>query len=111
MSDAVPESAALSDAHLRMSAALAKGLADENRLRILCCISTGKKSVGNIVDAVKLSQPLVSHHLRELKRCLLVRVERSGPFVYYETANSDVLELVRMLADVASDLLAQRNTL
>jgi len=46
---------------------LAKSLSDENRLKILFCISRGKKAVGSIVEELGLSQPLVSHHLKELK--------------------------------------------
>jgi DNA-binding transcriptional ArsR family regulator len=62
---------------------LSKGLSDENRLRILLCLSAQTQSVSGIVEELGLSQPLVSHHLKELKRCLLVTVERSGPFIYY----------------------------
>ncbi|HSL41015.1 MAG TPA: ArsR family transcriptional regulator, partial [Desulforhopalus sp.] len=46
---------------------LAKSLSDENRLKILLAISHGKRAVGSIVDELGLSQPLVSHHLKELK--------------------------------------------
>lgn len=89
---------------------LAKSLSDENRLRILLCISSGKKSVGGIVEELGLSQPLVSHHLKELKRSLLVRIERSGPFIYYELSDPRILEAVRILTTVATDLLSARKT-
>jgi DNA-binding transcriptional ArsR family regulator len=89
---------------------LAKSLSDENRLRILLCISSGKKSVGGIVEALGLSQPLVSHHLKELKRSLLVKIERNGPFIYYELSDPRILEVVRILTTVATDLLAARKT-
>jgi DNA-binding transcriptional ArsR family regulator len=89
---------------------LAKSLSDENRLRILLCISNGKKSVSSIVEELELSQPLVSHHLKELKRSLLVRVERSGPFIYYEIADRRVIDILKALNVLAKDLLAQRET-
>jgi DNA-binding transcriptional ArsR family regulator len=92
-------------------AILAKGLSDENRLRILMCLSGRKKSVSSIVEEVGLSQPLVSHHLKELKRCLLVTVERSGPFIYYEVADSKILGVVQALASIAAGLVAARTTL
>jgi hypothetical protein len=44
------------------AAFLAKSLSDGNRLRILLLISGGKKSVSAIVEALDLSQPLVSRH-------------------------------------------------
>ena len=89
---------------------LAKSLSDENRLKILFCISRGKKAVGSIVEELSLSQPLVSHHLKELKRSLLVKIERSGPFIYYELSNPAILEAIRSLSTVAKDLLSARTT-
>ena len=89
---------------------LAKSLSDENRLKILLCISRGKKAVGSIVEELGLSQPLVSHHLKELKRSLLVKIERSGPFIYYELSNPAILEAIRGLNTVAKDLLSARTT-
>ncbi len=89
---------------------LAKSLSDENRLRILHHVSTGKKSVSSIVEELNVSQPLVSHHLKELKRSLLVKIERNGPFVYYELADRRILDVIRTLSAVATDLLASRKT-
>lgn len=96
--------------HLASLAFLAKSLSDENRLRILLCVSNGKKSVSRIVEELELSQPLVSHHLKELKRSLLVRVERRGPFIYYETADRRIIDILKALNVLAKDLLAQRET-
>jgi len=89
---------------------LAKSLSDENRLRILLCVSRGKKAVSRIVEELSLSQPLVSHHLKELKRTLLVKVERDGPFVYYEVADKRVIDILKDLDVIATDLLARRKT-
>jgi DNA-binding transcriptional ArsR family regulator len=89
---------------------LAKCLSDENRLKILFCISRGKKAVGSIVEELGLSQPLVSHHLKELKRSLLVKIERSGPFIYYDLSNPAILEAIRDLHTVARELLSARTT-
>jgi DNA-binding transcriptional ArsR family regulator len=89
---------------------LAKSLSDENRLKILFCISRGKKAVGSIVEELGLSQPLVSHHLKELKRSLLVKIERSGPFIYYEVSNPRILEAIGSLSSIAKDLPAARTT-
>ncbi len=87
-----------------------KSLSDENRLRILFCVGSGRKTVSKIVEEVNLSQPLVSHHLKELRRSLLVNVERKGLFVYYEIADRRIIDIVRQLADLATDLLSQRDS-
>jgi len=90
---------------------LSKSLSDENRLRILLCMSGQRKSVSAIVEELGLSQPLVSHHLKELKRCLLVSVERSGPFIYYELTDPRILEVIRQLDSIATGLIAARKTI
>ena len=103
--------AKVSETNFRSVANLAKGLADENRLRILLSLVGKKKSVTRIVEEVGLSQPLVSHHLKELKRCLLVTLERSGPFIYYTLADSRTLDVVKLLDALAADLVAARKTI
>jgi ArsR family transcriptional regulator, zinc-responsive transcriptional repressor len=94
--------------HFQRIAFLARSLSDENRLRILQYISGGKKSVTSIVEELSLSQPLVSHHLRELKRSLLVKIERNGPFIYYELSDPRILNVIESLSTVARDLLSAR---
>lgn len=98
------------DRRLGTLAFLAKSLADENRLRILLSLDDGKKSVSQIVAELGLSQPLVSHHLKELRRALLVKMERRGPFIFYEMADPQVLELLRTMDGLAARLLAARVT-
>ena len=98
------------NAHLNPIAILAKSLADENRLRILLCVISGKKSVSQIVEELKLSQPLVSHHLKELKRTLLVNIERRGPFIYYEIADKRIIDILKHLDELVTDLLSKRKS-
>lgn len=105
-----PEKAMPLEDYLQTVAFVAKSLADENRLRILLCVNDGKKSVSGIVEELNLSQPLVSHHLKELRRSLLVKVERRGPFVYYEIADSRIPQILEALKELAMDLLAKRKT-
>ena len=89
---------------------LAKSLSDENRLRVLLSLREGRLSVSSLVEALQLSQPLISHHLKELKRSLLVKVERNGPFIYYELADKRILQIIKDLETVAGELLANRRT-
>ena len=98
----------VTDTNLHTTAFLCKCLADENRLRILFCVRNEKKSVSAIVEELQLSQPLVSHHLKELRRSLLVTVERSGPFVYYELSDDRILSILENLNEIGEDLLKTR---
>ena len=94
--------------HLEKISFLTKSLTDINRLRILIALENKTASVSVLVEELKLSQPLVSHHLRELRRALLVSVERKGPFVYYSLANDSVIERINDLLLLAEELLAQK---
>jgi len=98
------------EGRLQTLAILAKSLADENRLRILLSLDHGEKSVSQITEELGLSQPLVSHHLKELRRTLLVKLERRGPFIFYEMADPQVLELLQAMDGLAARLLAERVT-
>jgi len=100
----------VAELNLESLAFLCKSLGDGNRLRILLALRNGRKSVSRIVEELNLSQPLVSHHLKELRRALLVTVERRGPFVYYGMSDGRILDFIRDLEGLARDLLAGRNT-
>lgn len=100
----------LPDENLQTIAFLAKSLSDENRLRILMSLHGGKKSVNSIVEALNLSQPLVSHHLKELKRSLLVKVERQGPFIYYEMVDKRIIDILKEIGSLGTVLLTNRRT-
>lgn len=89
---------------------MAKAMADENRVRIIMSLAQGKKTVSAMVEELSISQPLASHHLKELKRALLVTVERSGPFIYYELVDPRIITIVSELDGLAADLLANRTT-
>jgi DNA-binding transcriptional ArsR family regulator len=96
------------DVGCRDGAFMAKALADENRLRIIMSIAEGKKSVSRVAEELGISQPLASHHLKELKRALLVAVERSGPFIYYELTDRRIVTILLDLNKIAANLLANR---
>jgi DNA-binding transcriptional ArsR family regulator len=103
-----PITKAMTSVDLQAAAFLAKALGDENRLRIILSLAQGKKSVSRIVEELGVSQPLASHHLKELKRALLVTVERSGPFIYYALADRRIAFILAELTGLGTDLLANR---
>lgn len=54
-----------------------KALGDENRLRIIRLLMKGQCSVGEIVEAVGMTQYNVSKHLRILREAGLVEPEKN----------------------------------
>jgi len=82
---------------------LGKGLANTNRYRILQTLLEGPKSVGEVVDAVDMTQPAVSQHLRVLKESDLVTSTKDGQNVYYHVDTEHMLELLQFLLQQLSE--------
>jgi DNA-binding transcriptional ArsR family regulator len=83
-------------------------LNDVNRLRIIKCIGEGETSVGEIVEATGLSQPLVSHHLKILKGSAIVEASRKGPFVFYRLSSPRLLEVLGILSQMAAEMDSEK---
>lgn len=55
-----------------------------SRMRIFEYLrKTGKATVGEIVDVVKLTQPTISYHLKEMKVAGLLESDKAGKEVRY----------------------------
>lgn len=65
-------------------------LGDVNRLRLSLLCLDGPLSVGDLATKLRLSQSLVSHHLRLLRAARLVRATRQGKQVFYQDADEHV---------------------
>ena len=55
-----------------------KALSDVNRLRIVQRLARGRASVGELIEHVGLSQPLVRWHLGRLRAAGLIETTRRG---------------------------------
>ncbi len=86
-----------------------KALADRNRLIIIFKLAGGQRSVSQIINETKLSQPLVSHHLKELKNGLIVKTKRRGPFVFYELNEPDLIDLIKLTNQFLFELRKRNN--
>ena len=72
-----------------------KALSATSRLLILCALAGQPSSVSALVEATKLSQPLVSQHLRLLKGINLVTATRSGRETIYSLPDDHVAHVIR----------------
>ena len=77
-----------------------QALGDANRLKIIKLIGQGQRSVSEIVQNTRLSQPLVSHHLRILRENRLLEAKREGPFIYYRQKDIRLLAAIETLAKI-----------
>ncbi|WP_288587931.1 metalloregulator ArsR/SmtB family transcription factor [uncultured Methylobacterium sp.] len=70
-------------------------LGEPNRLRIvLACLET-ERTVGEIGEALGLSQSLTSHHLRLLRTARILRAIRHGRHVAYAIDDDHVRDVLR----------------
>ena len=71
-----------------------KLIGDANRLAILKAISEKERSVTEVINVTKLSQTLVSFHLRALREAEIVSPRREGPFIYYHIIHPELMEIL-----------------
>jgi ArsR family transcriptional regulator, nickel/cobalt-responsive transcriptional repressor len=68
-------------------ASLLKVLADQTRLAVVEQLIDGPRHVGEINDALRIEQSLLSHHLKVLREAGLVESQRHGKNVLYRLAS------------------------
>lgn len=72
-------------------------LAEANRREILELLRGGERSVGQVVEALGVSQPLASKHLRVLREAGLVEVRPDGQRRLYRLQPEPLADLDRWL--------------
>jgi ArsR family transcriptional regulator, virulence genes transcriptional regulator len=83
------------------AARLLKLLANENRLLILCrLVAAGEMSVGDLAEAVDLSQSALSQHLAKMREDGLVATRREAQMVFYRIADPNAARLLTLLKDI-----------
>ncbi len=81
-----------------------KCLADETRLRSVLLIEReGELCVCELMAALEESQPKVSRHLAQLRRCGLLLARRQGQWVFYRLSPDLPRWAVRVIATAAAD--------
>lgn len=88
-------------ARMRKAAAEASGvlraLANEDRLLLLCQMSQGEVSVGELEELLDIRQPTLSQQLGVLRNEGLVNTRRDGKRIYYSVADHKVLALLELM--------------
>ena len=60
-----------------------KALADESRLEIMLLLMDGERCACQLLDALKIGQSTLSHHMRILCESGLVGMRKAGKWVHY----------------------------
>lgn len=71
-----------------------KCIGEPTRLQILKLLAKGERCVGELASVLNKEQSLVSHHLRALKECNIVRDEQEAQKVYYKLTDVRLAKLI-----------------
>lgn len=88
------------EARALRAAALLKAMANPVRLRVLCQLAEGEKSVGELERVAAVSQSALSQHLALLRQRGLVRSRRAGQAIFYALDGAEAAALLAALYEV-----------
>ena len=69
-------------------------IGEPTRLQILKLLAEGDKCVGELARALNKEQSLISHHLKALKECNIVKDRQEAQKVYYRLADERLDRLI-----------------
>ena len=79
------------------AAGLLRTLANPDRLLLLCQLSQGEKSVGELENLLGILQPTLSQQLGVLRQEAVVNTRRAGKQIYYSINDPKVLVILNQL--------------
>ena len=78
---------------------LMKTLANPDRLMLLCQLSQGEMSVGELEAELGILQPTLSQQLGVLREEALVETRREGKHIVYKVRSAQALAVLKVLYD------------
>ena len=79
---------------------LMKTLGHKDRLMVLCHLSAGEKSVGELAALLNISQSPLSQHLARMRKESLVKTRREAQTIYYSIASEEAARIVALMHDL-----------
>ena len=91
----------------KLKAELCKTFSDPKRLMIISELRGGEKSVGDLVEALRSPQSVVSRHLAILRNRGAVKTRRDGVSIYYSLSNPRIIDACDIVHEVLLDQIAK----
>jgi DNA-binding transcriptional ArsR family regulator len=79
---------------------LMKTLGHKDRLMVLCHLSSGEKSVGELAGLLDISQSPLSQHLARMRKEELVTTRRDAQTIYYSIASPEAASMVQLMHEL-----------
>ena len=67
----------------KQTAAIFKAFCDENRIKILQLLIDGEKCACRLLEAMNITQPTLSHHMKTLLDSGIVNGRKEGKWMHY----------------------------
>jgi ArsR family transcriptional regulator len=85
------------------NAKIFKALSDQNRLKIIDMLSCGEKCACDLLENFDFTQPTLSHHMKVLIECGLIRCRKEGLWSHYSLDNTNSNKLTLFLMTLITD--------
>ncbi|MGM9948016.1 ArsR/SmtB family transcription factor [Floccifex sp.] len=87
-------------------AKICKAMSDSNRLRIIEMLTTGEKCGCHLLQELNVTQPTLSHHMKVLEDCGIVKSYKEGKWHHY-SINCDTFKKYKEYISSISCLTCQ----
>ena len=94
---ALPDTLPRMQAQAGRAAGFLKGLANADRLQVLCLLAGGEKSVSALIEGTGIARTSMSQHLLKLKEEGIVTFRRDHRTLYYSILDAAALEIMQVL--------------
>ncbi|MBO5377801.1 MAG: winged helix-turn-helix transcriptional regulator [Ruminiclostridium sp.] len=74
----------------KKTAVIFKAFCDENRIKILQLLLDGEKCACRLLEAMNITQPTLSHHMKTLLDSGIVNGRKEGKWMYYSISAEGV---------------------
>jgi ArsR family transcriptional regulator len=91
----------------KLKAELCKTFSDPKRLMIISELRAGEKSVGSLVEALKIPQAVISRNLAILRNRGIAQARRSGANVYYSLTNNKIIDACDIVHEILLEQVAR----
>ena len=90
---------------------LLKCICDDTRFEILEILQKNKEMcVNDFVEKMKKDQPLISHHLKTLKKCGIVKSRDKGKKSLYSISNVQMSDIIANIIKASKEIPVLCNT-
>ncbi|MBR5627164.1 MAG: winged helix-turn-helix transcriptional regulator [Thermoguttaceae bacterium] len=93
------------DGQLAEMTEIFKCFSDLTRLKIINALLLSELRVHSLTEILQMSQPAVSHHLKQLRQMRLIKCRREGKTVYYSLDDYHV----QLLFDICKTHVKEQN--